>query len=94
MAINIVDVEEVLRQQPHPLMLMSLEALNPAREPYRAILLQPSGMVEANDVRVGHAIDLTRHAYRDQPGYSDMALEFQIVGNHQVRLCSRASAGH
>lgn len=40
------------------------------------------------------AIDLTRHAYRDQQGYSDMALEFQIVGNHQVRLCSRASAGH
>lgn len=41
MVINIVDVEEVLRQQPHPLTLMSLEALNPAREPYRAILLQP-----------------------------------------------------
>lgn len=55
MAINIVDVEEVLRQQPHPLTLMSLEALNPAREPYRAILLQPSGLIEANDVQVGHA---------------------------------------
>lgn len=55
MAINILDVEEVLRQRLHPLTLVSLNALNPAREPYRAILLQPTGMVEANDVRVGHA---------------------------------------
>lgn len=62
MAINIVDVEEVLRQQPHPLTLMSLEALNPAREPYRAILLQPTGLVEANDVRVGHANSALGHA--------------------------------
>ncbi|WP_240341985.1 hypothetical protein [Pseudomonas viridiflava] len=62
MAINIVDVEEVLSQQPHPLTLMSLEALNPAREPYRAILLQPSGVVEANDVRVGHADATVGHA--------------------------------
>lgn len=62
MAINIVDVEEVLRQQPHSLTLMSLEALNPAREPYRAILLQPTGIVEANDVRVGHADPALGHA--------------------------------
>lgn len=62
MAINIVDVEGVLSQQPHPLTLMSLEALNPAREPYRAILLQPTGMVEANDVRVGHADAAVGHA--------------------------------
>lgn len=55
MAINIGDVEDVLRQQSHPLTLMNLQALNPAREPYRAILLQPTGLVEANDVRVGHA---------------------------------------
>lgn len=55
MAINIVDVEEVLRQQPRPLTLLSLQALNSAREPYRAILLQPTGVVEANDFRVGHA---------------------------------------
>lgn len=54
MAINILDVEEVLRQQPRPLALISLQALNPAREPYRAILLQPSGAIEANDIRVGH----------------------------------------
>lgn len=40
------------------------------------------------------AIDLTMQAYRDQPGYSDMALEFQIVGNHQVRLCSPTIANH
>lgn len=62
MAINIVDVEEVLRQLPHPLTLMSLEALNPAREPYRAILLQPTGLVEANDVRIGHADPAQGHA--------------------------------
>ncbi|WP_447989485.1 hypothetical protein [Achromobacter spanius] len=62
MAINIVDVEEVLRRQSHRLTLVSLEALNPAREPYRAILLQPTGMVEANDVRVGHADAAQGHA--------------------------------
>ncbi|MGJ7530780.1 hypothetical protein [Variovorax sp. GB1P17] len=62
MTINIVDVEEVLRQQPRPLTLLSLEALNPAREPYRTILLQPTGMVEANDVRVGHADAALGHA--------------------------------
>ena len=62
MAINIVDVEEVLRGQPHSLTLMSLQALNPAREPYRAILLQPKGIVEANAVRVGHADPALGHA--------------------------------
>jgi TRAP-type C4-dicarboxylate transport system substrate-binding protein len=36
------------------------------------------------------AVDLTMEAYRDQPGYSDMALEFQIVGNHQIKLCKLA----
>lgn len=62
MAINIVDVEEVLRQQPRPLTLMSLEALNPAREPYRAILIQPTGVVEANEFRVGNADAALGHA--------------------------------
>ncbi len=62
MAINIVDVEEILGQLASPLTLISLEALNPAREPYRAILLQPTGMVEANDVRVGHADAALGHA--------------------------------
>lgn len=62
MAIKIVDVEEVLRRQARHLTLMSLEALNPAREPYRTILLQPNGMVEANDVRVGHADPVLGHA--------------------------------
>ncbi|MOA44104.1 hypothetical protein D3C78_1663330 [compost metagenome] len=40
------------------------------------------------------AVDLTMQAYQEQPGYSDMALEFQIVGNHQVRLCNHAVVGH
>lgn len=62
MAINIVDVEQVLSQQPSPLTLVNLEALNPAREPYRAILLQPTGIVEANDFRVGHANAAVGHA--------------------------------
>ena len=55
MAITIVDVEEMLRQWPRPLTLSRLQALNPAREPYRALLLQPAGVIEANDTRVGHA---------------------------------------
>ncbi|MBR8403218.1 hypothetical protein [Burkholderia cenocepacia] len=39
-----------------------MQALNPAREPYRAILLQPSGVIEANEARVGHADAALGHA--------------------------------
>lgn len=53
-AIRIVDVENVLRNRPRPLTLTNLHALNPIREPYRAILLQPEGVIEANEVRIGH----------------------------------------
>lgn len=53
--ITIVNVEEVLRQRARPLTLKTLHALNPARDPYRVILLQPTGVIEANEVRVGHA---------------------------------------
>ncbi len=80
MAIHIVDVEEVLRQLPHPLTLVGLKALNPAREPYRAILLQPTGVVEANDVRVGHADSALGHALCSgflsfaAQGHSDLAV--------------------
>ena len=62
MTITIVDVEDVLAQQPHPLTLATLQALNPAREPYRTLLLQPTGIIEANDVRVGHADAALGHA--------------------------------
>lgn len=62
MAITIVNVEDVLAQRPRPLTLAALQALNPAREPYRAILLQPTGVVEANDARVGHADAELGHA--------------------------------
>lgn len=62
MAINFVDVEDVLRQRPQPLTLSSLQALNPAREPYRAVLLQPTGVIEANEARVGHADAALGHA--------------------------------
>ncbi len=55
MAITIVDVEKVLCERPRPLTLTGLHALSPAREPYRAILLQPTGVIEANETRVGHA---------------------------------------
>lgn len=39
------------------------------------------------------AVDLTMQAYPEQPGYRDMALEFQIVGNHQLRLCNHSISG-
>lgn len=62
MAITIVDVEDVLRQRPLPLTLCDLQALNPAREPYRVVLLQPTGVIEANEMRVGHADSALGHA--------------------------------
>lgn len=62
MAIIIVDVEDVLLRRPHPLTLCGLQVLNPAREPYRAVLLQPTGIVEASDARVGHADAELGHA--------------------------------
>lgn len=54
MTMNIIDAEEVLRHQERPLTLCPLHALDPARDPYRATLLQPQGFIEANEVRVGH----------------------------------------
>ncbi|WP_208545663.1 hypothetical protein [Paraburkholderia hospita] len=62
MAIDIVNVEEMLNQRPRPFELIGLQALNPARDPYRAVLLQPTGVIEANDVRVGHADPALGHA--------------------------------
>ncbi|TDG05274.1 hypothetical protein E1N52_26490 [Paraburkholderia guartelaensis] len=62
MAIDIIDVEEMLSQRPRPFELIGLQALNPAREPYRALLLQPTGVIEANDMRVGHADAALGHA--------------------------------
>lgn len=55
MAITIIDVENVLRKQSSPLTLIELQVLSPARETYRALLLQPTGIIEANESRVGHA---------------------------------------
>ncbi|MDT4813574.1 hypothetical protein FQZ97_465630 [compost metagenome] len=55
LAISIVDVEEVLRQRPSLLTLIELQALSLAREPYLTLLLQPEGVIEANETRVGHA---------------------------------------
>ena len=54
-AIKIMDVEEVLNQLANPMSLVPLMALSLEREPYRAILLQPTGTIEANNIRVGHA---------------------------------------
>lgn len=62
MAITIVDVEKVLAERPDPLTLATLQALNPVREPYRALLLQPTGTIEANETRVGHADQALGHA--------------------------------
>ena len=58
-AITIVDVEDVLRDRERSLTLTGLHALSPARDPYRAILLQPTGVIEANNIRVEH-VDPTR----------------------------------
>lgn len=56
MPIEIVSVETVLQQcKPGPLTPVELNALKTMREPYRALLLQPHGVVEANEDRVGHA---------------------------------------
>lgn len=48
-------VEEILSNAQPTLALVALRALQPDRDPYFAMLLQPTGMVEANDLRVGHA---------------------------------------
>lgn len=56
MTIQIVCIEEVLRNcRPESLTVVGLHALDPVREPYRTLLLQPQGVVEANHERVGHA---------------------------------------
>lgn len=66
MAIQIVNVEEILKNRaPRPLTLVSLHALDPVREPYRAILLQPEGVVEASHERVGFADRAFGHALCD-----------------------------
>lgn len=62
MAIAIVDVERVLANQEPPLSLIELQPLNPAREPYRTLLLQPTGVIEANHARIGHADANLGHA--------------------------------
>ncbi|MDB5870596.1 MAG: hypothetical protein JWQ07_38 [Ramlibacter sp.] len=55
MAIDLVKVEHVLQQtRLGVLTLVDLHALNTVRDPYRAALLQPDGVIEANQNRVGH----------------------------------------
>lgn len=57
---TIVDVEDILMRR--SLSIVPLQLLSPEREPYRAFLLQPTGVVEANAVRVGHADAALGHA--------------------------------
>ncbi len=52
---KIVDVETMLAEQQLPLTLTCLRALKPDRDTYRAMLLQPQGMIIANNERVGHS---------------------------------------
>lgn len=106
MAINILDVEEVLRQRLHPLTLVSLNALNPAREPYRAILLQPTGMVEANDVRVGHAdaalgdalcsgfLSSAAQSYSDLAVAPEYCVPWSVVQKNRCRAFSASTGCH
>lgn len=75
MTIIIEDVEEVLRNLPQPLSLCELHALKAAREPYRTLLLQPTGIIEANDLRVGHADAALGHALCS--GFISTAIEVQ-----------------
>lgn len=62
MPINILNVEDVLNRQQPPLTLVSLHALSSTREPYRTMLLQPDGVIEANEHRVGHEDAKLGHA--------------------------------
>ena len=56
MAIRIDNVEQVLQEcKAGPFTLVDLHALSTVREPYLTLLLQPRGVVEANQERVGHA---------------------------------------
>lgn len=53
----ILNVETILRDEipDNPLTLIPLNALDPVREPYQAMVLQPHGYLEGNANRVGHA---------------------------------------
>lgn len=73
LVIRIVEVEQTLREQAIPLRLTSLQALNPAREPYRTILLQPTGVIEANELRIGHAD--RKHGHDLCSGFLDSAVQ-------------------
>lgn len=52
---QVVNIEDVLSKAPQPLTFVKLHALEPVRAPYRVLLLQPQGVVEANESRIGHA---------------------------------------
>lgn len=52
---NPVQVEVILANRTKPLTLVPLFALQPDREPYHVMLLQPHGFVEVNENRIGHA---------------------------------------
>ncbi|KNX77010.1 hypothetical protein DA83_04215 [Pseudomonas sp. 250J] len=51
---------------------------------------EPARLIEL----FNRAVDDTMQAYHEHPGYSDMALELQIIGNHDVKLCSSTEANH
>ena len=55
MAIKLVKIEDGLRETRFgPLIPVELHALSTVRDPYRAALLQPTGVIEATPNRVGH----------------------------------------
>lgn len=52
---QVMPVEGFLRKGEVVLALMPLRALTPNREPYFTMLLQPKGVIEASEERIGHA---------------------------------------
>ena len=58
---RIEQVENVLRKGGEQLSMLPLHALSTVREPYEALLLQPRGLVEATEHRIGHADSKAGH---------------------------------
>lgn len=59
---QIKPVENILAGEVTPLTMVELRALNPIRQPYQAMLLQPKGIIKGSEIRIGHADQAAGHA--------------------------------
>lgn len=59
---QIKPVENILAGEVTPLTMVELRALDPIRQPYQAMLLQPKGIIEGSEIRIGHADQAAGHA--------------------------------